>query len=201
MRRFLLVVATVIGTAFVANTASAQVDTHHGFYASVGGGYGSQTTSFTFDGESDGTESFMETTWYAQAGWGLKPKWAFGVEANYLKGSCGFCSGEEHLTSTFYTAAATYYPWATDNFFLKLNLGYATSNEEISGEGSTTEGGFAGGIGFGYDWAIGKGGFIVKPFANYLTQFSEAAYSGSLGDGEKGRVQMLQVGVGLGFKH
>ncbi len=144
MRRLLLIVAAVIGTAFVANTASAQVDTHHGFYASVGGGYGSQTTSFTFDGESDGTESFMATTWYAQAGWGLKPQWAFGVEANYLKGSCGFCGGEEHLTALFYTAAATWYPKANDNFFLKLNLGYGSVEDQFSG-GSTTEGGFAGG--------------------------------------------------------
>ncbi len=201
MRRFLLIVAAVMGTAVIASAASAQVDTHHGLYASVGGGYGSQSTAFTFDGESDGLISSMATTWYAQVGWGLRPKWAFGIEANYLKGGCPFCAGEQHYSALFYTAAATFYPNAKDNFFLKLNLGYGSSKAEFSGEGSTTEGGFAGGIGMGYDWAIGKGGFIVKPFANYLTQFSEATYSGSLGDGEKGRVQLLQFGVGIGFKH
>jgi hypothetical protein len=198
MRRFLLIVAAVLGTVFIANTASAQVDTHHGFNASVGVGYGSQTTALTFDGESDGSSSSMATTWYAQAGWGLRPKWTFGVEANYLKGPCEFC---DHVTILFYSAAATFYPNPKDNFFLKLNLGYGSAKAEFNGEGSTTEGGFAGGIGMGYDWMIGKGGFIVKPFANYLTQFSSATFSGSLGDGEKGRAQLLQVGLGIGFKH
>jgi hypothetical protein len=201
MRRLLLIAAAVIGTAFVASTASAQVDTHKGFNASVGGGYGSQTTFFSFDGSSDGSVSSMETTWYAQLGWGLKPQWTFGIEANYMKSGCGECGGDEHFTALFYTAAATWYPKANDNFFLKLNLGYGSAKIDISGEGSTTEGGFAGGLGLGYDWAIGKGGFIVKPFANYLTQFSDAAFSGSLGDGEKGRIQLLQVGVGIGYKH
>ncbi len=93
------------------------------------------------------------------------------------------CARKGSILGLFYTAAATFYPSAKDNFFLKLNLGYvrASTAEHCCGEGSTTEGGFAGGIGIGYDWAIGKGGFIVKPFANYLTQFSEATYSGRVG--------------------
>jgi hypothetical protein len=202
MRRLLLIAAAVIGTAFVASTASAQVDTHHGFYASVGGGYGSQTTSLTFDGESDGSASSMETTWYAGIGLGVKPHWAFGVEYDYMKAGCGFCGGGTHFTNSFYTAAVTYYPAATDNFFLKLNLGYATGaiNEDCCGNSSQS--GFAAGLGFGYDWVVGKGGFIVKPFANYLAQVSSTAYpSSSDFDGDKGRMQILQVGVALGYKH
>jgi hypothetical protein len=119
-----------------------------------------------------------------------------------MKGGCDLCGGNVHITNSFYSAAATWYPNAKSNFFLKLNLGYAQNEVAFTGSSSDTEGGFAAGLGFGYDWQIGSGGFIVKPFANYLAQPSSATYSGGGSvAGEKGRAQLLQVGVGIGFKH
>jgi hypothetical protein len=202
MRRLLLIAAAVIGTALVANTASAQVDTHHGFYASVGGGYGAQTTSIDDGGGDTFSLSSMETAWYAGLGWGVKPQWAFGIDYNYQKAGCGECGGGVHFTNSFYTAAATWYPHANNNFYLKLNLGYATGviNEDCCG--NSTQNGFAAGIGFGYDWAMGKGGFIVKPFASYLAQVSNSSYNDASDfGGAKGRAQLLTVGVALGYKH
>jgi len=204
MRPTLLVLATLAGAALAANPASAQSsDTHKGFYGSVGVGYGGQTTSLTLpDGDNGGSVSSQETTWYGQVGLGVKPQWAFGVEFNYMKSGCGTCGGDVHITNSFYSAAATYYPSAKDNFFVKLNLGYAQNQVAFSGASSDTEGGFAAGLGFGYDWAMGAGGFIIKPFANYLTQVSSATYSGGGSvSGDKGRAQLLQVGIGFGYKH
>jgi hypothetical protein len=202
MRKLSIIAALGFATIFAAGTLSAQTDTHKGFYGSVGGGYGGQTVTLSNGGASESLTG-QEATWYAGVGLGVKPQWAFGIDFNYMKGGCGFLCSEAglHFTSSFYTAAATFYPSPTNNFFLKLNLGYAQNEGSFSG-GSDTEGGFAAGLGFGYDWAIGKGGFIVKPFANYLAQVSSATYIGGASlSGDKGRVQLLQFGVGVGYKH
>ncbi len=62
--------------------------------------------------------------------------------------------------------------------------------------------GFSGGIGVGFDWAIGKGGFIVKPFANYMVQLSKSTYGGALsGEDIQGKASLFQIGVGIGYKH
>ncbi len=204
MRKLSTFAALGIASLFAAGTLSAQTDTHKGIYASAGVGYGAQTLSLTLaDGDNGGSTASQETTWYGQIGLGVKPQWAFGVEFNYMKSGCDECGGgNTHITNSFYSAAATYYPSATNNFFLKLNLGYAQNQVAFTGSSSDTEGGFAAGLGFGYDWAIGSGGFIVKPFANYLAQVSSATYSGGGSvSGEKGRAQLLQFGVGIGYKH
>jgi hypothetical protein len=203
MRKLSILAALVFASVAAAGTLSAQVDTHKGFYGSVGIGYGGQTTSLTApDGDNLGSLSSQETTWYGQVGLGVKPQWAFGVEFNYMKAGCGECGGNVHFTNSFYTAAATWYTSPKDNFFLKLNLGYAQNEVAFTGSSSDTEGGFAAGLGFGYDWAIGNGGFIVKPFANYMAQVSSATYSGGGSvAGDKGRAQLLQFGVGVGYKH
>jgi hypothetical protein len=42
----------------------------------------------------------------------------------------------------------------------------------------------------------------VKPFANYMTQFSGATYGGALsGEGLDGKASLFQIGVGIGYKH
>jgi hypothetical protein len=42
----------------------------------------------------------------------------------------------------------------------------------------------------------------VKPFANYMTQFSKETFGGALeGDNEKGSGSIIQIGVGIGYKH
>ncbi len=203
MRKLSMIAALGFASMFAASTLSAQTDTHKGFYGSVGGGYGAQSTNVDFGGGDKVDASGQEATWFAGIGLGVKPQWAFGIDFNYMKSSCDLCSGGNiHLTNSFYTAAATFYPSPTGNFFLKLNLGYAQNEASFAGAGSDTEGGFAAGLGFGYDWQIGKGGFIVKPFANYMAQVSSATYSGGESfTGAKGRAQLMQFGVAIGYKH
>jgi len=200
MRKLTLLAALAVPAVFAATSVSAQAEMHKGFYASAGGGYGSNKVDLSNGGESQ-NESGSGATWYAALGWGLNQQWAIGAEWNYAQTGCGDCSSGEHITNSFYSAAITWFPMAKNNFFVKANLGYG--GNEISGGGSSgSEMGFSGGIGVGYDWALGKGGFIVKPFANYLTQFSKSTYGGVFsGEGLEGTASLFQIGVGIGYKH
>ncbi len=139
-------------------------------------------------------------TYYANLGWKLSEKFGIGAEWNYAKTGCGMCSGGEKITSTFYSAALSWFPGG-GNFFVKANLGYGGNSIDGDFQG-TSQNGTAGGVGVGFDWGIGKGGLIVKPFANYFTQLSKSAYGGPLsGDGVQGMASLFQIGLGIGFKH
>ncbi len=200
MRKLTLLAALAVPAVFAATSLSAQAETRTGFYVSGGGGYGSQTADASSGGESQ-NESGSGATYYAQLGWLLNQKWAIGAEWNYAQTGCGDCGSGQHITNSFYSAALTWFPMEKNNFFAKINLGYG--GNEISGDGeSASEMAFSGGIGVGFDWAIGKGGFIVKPFANYFTQFSKGTYGGFFaGDDVQGTGGLFQVGVGIGYKH
>lgn len=199
MRKLAILAALAVAALLTASSVSAQAEVRQGFYASGGVGYGSNKVSISSSGESQ-DESGSGATYYAQFGWLLNQKFAIGAEWNYASTSCDNCSPDK-IANSFYSAAFTWFPMEKNNFFVKANLGYG--GDEISGGGeSASEMGFFGGIGVGFDWAIGKGGFIVKPFANYMTQFSSATYSGALsGEGINGKASLFQVGVGIGYKH
>jgi hypothetical protein len=197
MRKFAILAALSTAAVLSAGSLSAQAEVRQGFYGSAGGGFGSN-----YFEESAGGESLSRTksggTWYAAAGWMLNQKFAIGAEWNYAKTSC--CGGLNNANS-FYSAAFTWFPMPKNNFFAKVNLGYGGSELSESGE-TASEMGFSGGLGVGFDWAVGKGGFIVKPFANYMVQLSKSTYGGALdGEGIDGKASLFQIGVGIGYKH
>jgi hypothetical protein len=179
MRKLATLAALSTAAILSASSLSAQAEVRQGFYGSAGGGFGSNYFEESASGESL-SRTKSGGTWYAAAGWMLNQKFAIGAEWNYAKTSC--CGG-------------------LNNFFAKVNLGYGGSELSESGE-TASEMGFSGGLGVGFDWAVGKGGFIVKPFANYMVQLSKSTYGGALdGEGIDGKASLFQIGVGIGYKH
>jgi hypothetical protein len=196
MRDARLVAAAMMIVLYGTRSLSAQSSNSHrvGFYGSIGGGYGIPTLTF-----SDPTTGVTKSTggggtWYAVFGVSVSPRVALGVEWNAAMTGCEPDCSRDMLN--YYTAAFTYRLSATNGFYAKINLGYG--GEALSGGTTASEGGFAGGVGLGYDWHVGSRGFVVKGFVNYFAQFSAAAYSGDL-TGDTGRTALWQFGVGIGY--
>lgn len=164
------------------------------FYGSVGVGYGINTINYVSPSAGVTSRTASGPTWYAAFGLSLSPRVALGIEwSGVITGCDPVCSSN---TSNYYTAAFTYHLSVPNGFYARINLGYG--GEAIHGDASASEGGIAGGVGLGYDWHIGNGGYVVKPFISYLAQFSSVAYSGAL-TGTTGRATLWQFGVGIGY--
>lgn len=198
MRQLTILAVLFLAAVTAASPAAAQSRT--GFYISGGAGYASNKADFNSAAETP-NQSGDGVSYYANAGWRLSSRFAIGAEWNYAKTGCGnLCDGGTKITSTFWSAALAWFPMGS-NLFVKLNLGYGGNSIDGDFQG-TSQNGTAGGVGVGFDWGIGKGGLIIKPFANYLTQFSKSTYGGPLsGDGVQGMALLFQVGLGIGFKH
>ena len=190
-------------TAIVSSKASAQAADRKGFYADVGVNYTIPNNELTESGSSvkdtKGIVGFV-----LGAGSGINQQWRLGGQIDYWKTSNIFesdvGSGVDG-TVMFYTVAVTYYPSLTSNFWLRANLGYG--QDKLSGQGeSASAGGFAGGLGLGWDWMVGKGGFCIAPYAAYMDLFSTGDFGGALsGEGISGKVSAFQIGATLGYKH
>jgi hypothetical protein len=197
MRNLTILAALSLAAMTAASSAAAQA--HTGFYISAGGGYASNKADFNSEAETP-NQSGDGVSYYANLGWKLSSKLAIGVEWNYAKTGCGICSGGEKITSTFYTAALAWFPGG-NSLFVKVNLGYGGNSIDGDFQG-VSQNASAAGIGVGFDWGVGKGGFIVKPFANYFTQLSKGTYGGALsGENVQSSASIFQIGLGIGFKH
>ena len=196
------VVALAAAAAPLLSVASAQDRT--GFYADIGANYTSPSNQLTQTGFTT-KDSKGGVAYTLGVGTGLNSQWRLGVQVDYFKVSGVFSSYFESngisAEVTTYSAVGTFYPSMKNEFWLKLNLGYGT--DKFSGEGQTASAsGFTGGLGAGYDWLIGKGGFVVTPYLSYMDLFSTGDFGGALsGAGVKGKVSQFQVGVTLGYKH
>jgi hypothetical protein len=177
----------------------------HEFYVSLGVGYGAASADLNPSGTEVGA-SLRSASYDLAARYSLTPRVRLGLEIDYIKNlnSIGI-GGSDASTSVFYTAALAYYPSSDGGLWLKANAGYATMSltyAEITPgptiETRFAEGGFAAGLGIGYDLHLGRSGVMVIPFTNYMRQFSRAPFSGPFPIGS-GSVALLQAGVGIGF--
>ena len=204
MRKTTLFLAVTAITAVAASRMSAQsTPDRHGFYADIGANYSAPSNEL-----SDGSETIKDSKGGVGGvlglGFGLKNnRWRLGAQVDYMKASDVFendIGPGVDATITMYTAAITFYPSATSNFWLRANLGYGT--DDISGGGGSASGsGFGGGLGLGYDWMLGKGNLALAPYAQYM-YFKTDDFGGDFsGAGVKGTVGMFQVGVTIGLKH
>jgi hypothetical protein len=205
MRKTNLIIAVAAFTAVAASNLSAQsAPDRRGFYGDVAANYSIPNNELT-----DGTVTIKDTQGglgvAVGAGFGLKNnRWLLGAQFDWMKTSDAFQDDfgpGADATLMFYTAAITFYPGATSNFWLRANLGYGT--EKISGSGFTASGGgFAGGLAVGWDWMLGKGGFAVVPYLSYMDLFSTGDFDGDFaGEGITAKDGIFQVGVALGYKH
>jgi hypothetical protein len=205
MRKTTLFLAVAAITAVAANKMSAQsTPDRHGFYGDIGANYSAPSNELT-----DGTETIKDSKGSVGGvlglGFGLKNnRWRFGLQVDYVKVSDVFSNdigpGLDG-TVTMYTAAATFYPSATSNFWLRANVGYGM--DEVSGSGGSASGnGFGGGLGLGYDWMLGKSQKLaLVPYAQYM-YFTTGDFGGDFsGEGITGKVGMFQIGVTIGLKH
>jgi hypothetical protein len=185
MRRSIRWTAAAIIAALSTSSLAAQGGGSHanrqGFYASIGVGEGWESVSCT--GCTSTSESAVSG--YLAFGGTLSPQWRLGFEANAWRKSLGGTT----LTQEFYSAALALYPSKTVDFWIKADVGYATIS--ASGGGGS-ESGFAAGVGIGYDWHPGSGALAIIPYANFLQQVVADK-------GDKWR--LIQLGVGIGYKH
>jgi hypothetical protein len=205
MRKTTLFLAVTAFTAAAASNISAQsTPDRHGFYADIGANYSAPSNELT-----DGTETIKDSKGGVGGvlglGFGLKNnRWRLGLQVDYTKTSDVFendIGPGLDATVTMYTAAVTFYPSATSNFWLRANLGYGM--DDLSGSGVSASGnGFAGGLGLGFDWMLGKSQKLaLAPYAQYM-YFTTGDFDGDFsGSGVTGKVGMFQIGVTVGYKH
>jgi hypothetical protein len=175
----------------------------HGFYGSIGVGYGMTRIGADLTGSVE-WENASGATYYAAAGFAPNPHLRLGAEWNYIETNDAFSSyfgSGVSATTMFFSVSVTYYPSLKNNFWMKADVGLANLSG-ARGSLSASEEGLAGGIGVGYDWRIGQSNFVIIPFANYFLQFSPSEFDGVLqGTRDSGTARLLQIGVGAGYRH
>jgi hypothetical protein len=207
-RRSAVSTAAVVLTASLALHAQAAdtsrpSDLRKGPYGSIGPAYASAPTKATVNGSSI-SDTQTGISIYLGAGVALNPHFRVGGEWNHVFVSDLFSAevGDgQNGSIDFLSAAVTYYPSLTNEFWVKGNLGWSKLQVTGSFTGASTESGFAGGIGAGYDFRLGHSNYVLVPFVNYFTQFSASGLNGYLQNQGNGKVSMFQIGVGFGYHH
>jgi len=199
------ILAGLVGLAAVSATvASAQGVDRKGFYGDIGANYSAPNQSIT-NGSFTDKDTQGGIAYVLGLGWGLNDSWRVGLQVDYMKVTDVFKNDEGpgiDGTVMFYTVAGTWYPNPKKDIWVRLNLGYGSDKIEFSGASSTASG-FAGGIGVGYDWLLGKEkAFAVTPYISYMDLFKTGDFGGDLsGEGITGKYAAFQIGVTLGYKH
>lgn len=196
-----LISALSLLLAGVLPPASAQTPDRHGFYASIGGAFGSYDLKGDqgyniSDLSSDLKESFSG---YVAFGGTISPGFRLGVETDGFWSSTTVTNTKYSLSSMMYSGVFTFYAMTDVNIFGRVYLGYVqnTLTPNIGHEG-----GFALGLGAGYDWEMRKDGLVLIPFVNYMTQLSGAKFSNDVSSNpEKYKSTLVQVGLGIGYRH
>jgi outer membrane protein with beta-barrel domain len=176
----------LIASVSVANAqGAADRRDKEGFYGSIGWGYGSLSVSCS-GCSSNNTNSLSG---YLALGGTIKPSLRLGLEVDaWQKSEQGFT-----LDVAYYMASATIYPSVNNDFWVKVNAGYTNATGSGGGSSSSSNGGFAGGLGIGYDWRVAHGNFALIPYLNYAAQLSSS--------GGEGKANVLQIGIGIGYRH
>ena len=202
MRKISLLVG-IVALSAVSAASSAQAVDRKGFYGDIGANYSAPSQSLESGGASV-SDSKGGAGFVLGLGWGLNNTLRLGLQVDYLSLSNVFSNDLGSGTDgkyTLYTAAGTWYPSEMKNFWVRLNLGYGEMKFSNSGQ-SASASGFTGGLGVGYDWMVGKGGFAVAPYLGYIDLFKTGDFGGALsGESITGKIGTFQVGVTLGYKH
>ncbi|HUO52906.1 MAG TPA: outer membrane beta-barrel protein [Gemmatimonadaceae bacterium] len=201
MRKIIFAVALVALAAASASTAFAQASTRQGFYVSVGGAYGSVDLKGDQGDQLSDLSSSLKSGFagYLAFGGTLSPKFRLGFEDDVFWSSATVSSTKFNYNTMMYSGVLAFYPSETNNFHAKLYLGYinATLNQDIGHEG-----GFAWGLGVGYDWTIAQGGLVLVPFVNYFDQASGTKFSNDdSSNPEKFKASGWLIGIGIGYHH
>lgn len=174
------------------SSSSGPTAVRSGFFIEVGLAYGS--AGIRCDGCSSDRESGPSGD--IHLGGTINPHLRIGVESNgWAKTVNGVDEQFGVLSGVLYV-----YPSATNNFWVKGGAGYAVAKEsdnfdEIKAEGVGIS------VGLGYDWAVGGGNFVIVPYAGYLRQLSGNVKLDGSDTGVAAHADLLQVGVGFGYKH
>jgi hypothetical protein len=199
-----LVIAMMTLTLSVTNAVSAQVANRKGFYIDGLLNYSAPSDELTGPGGSlkDTQGSFG---YGLGIGGGVSNQLRIGGQVDTFITSNAFQNDVGpglDATTSFVTLALTFYPSLTNDFWIRANLGYGV--ESLSGDGeSASGGGFAGGLGVGYDILLGKSRkFALVPYISYLDLFKSGDMDGAFaGEGIQAKVSVFQIGIGIGYRH
>ena len=205
MRKAYVITAAVLCaavTAIAASSVSAQAaPDRKGLYADIGANWTFPTIEAT-DGVLTANEYQSNPGYVLGIGFGLKNnKMRLGAQVDYFAETNVFGSTTEKSNMYFYTLAGTFYPSAKE-MWVRVNLGYATIDLTGSGQ-SASAGGFAAGLGVGYDFLLGsKRALALSPYLSYMDLFKSNDFGGVLsGQGVSAKVGLFQAGVTIGYKH
>lgn len=184
MQRILTILALAVMLPTAAMAQHPQ--TRQGFGISFGFGAGS--ASFCADCDDiSGTEA----SGYLRLGGYLTPSLFLAGESNGWYSGSTTAYDQNSLGAVM--AVVQWYPMADQGLYLKGGFGYSYAT--IYTDFSTS--GFAGSIGAGYDWRIGRN-FALTPYINYLQQFGGSYTYGGGGDaGLDANVHLFQFGLGF----
>lgn len=173
-------------------SASAAPAVRQGFFISGGFGYGS--AGIDCDGCSKDRENGPVA--YIRLGGTINPHLRVGIESD------GWAKTVEGVDEQigFLTADLYVYPSVSSNFWIKGGVGIAAAKESDDSD-EVKASGVGVGAGIGYDWNVGGGNFVIVPFAAYLRQLSGKIKFDDVDSGVSANTNILQIGVGLGYRH
>jgi hypothetical protein len=193
-----LVAACALLTLGAATPAAAQsarpaaAASRSGFF--IGGGLGAGSAGASCDGCTSDRSTGLSG--YFHLGGTVNPHLRLGFETNgWVKSESGI---NEQLG--FASGVAYVYPSVSNNLWLKGGMGYAhyKASDDVD---ELTTGGLGLSVGVGYDWMPSRSNFAVIPYVNYLHQASGNAAVNGADTGLSAHANLLQFGVGLGYRH
>jgi hypothetical protein len=175
-----------------AQSASSTSSLRKGFFASGGMGYGSAAI------DCEGCQRNRESgpVAYVRLGGTINPHLRLGIESDgWAKTNFGVYEQIVYVTGDLYV-----YPSASGNFWMKGGFGVAAGKEtyQVNRVEST---GTAVAVGVGYDWKVGGGNFVIEQFATYLRQLNGTIVVNGADSGVSPTTNVIQLGVGLGYRH
>jgi hypothetical protein len=159
-------------------------DERHGFWGVLALGAG--TEQVNFDGDDLGwSDAITRPTGALRLGGTINEHVRLGGEAH------GWFNDEDAITETVgaLLLVAQFYPWARSGLFLKGGLGYAGSTIEDDFGFESSDGGFAGQLGVGYDIRLGRRIFLVPTLDFNGYRFGDEP------DGYSERIAALNIGI------
>lgn len=174
-----IIFALPLALAVMASPLQAQghPQAREGFFAGFGLGWGSLGCSDCSGERESGLSGFLKL------GGTVNEQLLLGFESN------GWVKEENGVRLTQANAAALvqYYPQVQSGFFVKGSLGLATLALDIDGFGNTSETGFGGTLGGGYDFRVARN-FSLTPYTNFV-----------YGSFDGGGTNVIQAGLGLNW--
>lgn len=157
----------LIAFAMAAHPAAALAGDREGFYLGFGGGWGSAKVE---SDQGSSTDRESSGVGYIKAGGALNRHLLFGGELNAWRKTATIDTNTEATLKMYNLAATlTYYPGATNGFFIKGGAGVALLGSEFTVPGAKLQLDMGNGLGviagLGYDIPLG-GNVSITPALN-----------------------------------